>query len=254
MKLGCKLILGYRVPKAGERVVFVKIAMGGRIENFPVFQHGRTPKDVIRSALLTVRGRTVLVDTHGQDVYSKVSHQATDQLVPLASRPGLAGFRPDCGLTFFPPGLSPQLPGDGLTFEGEIRDPTHHSPGTAKSSGGERPRGRSIESRETKQPVSHINKMNSEISAPTSGPSVSQETESSAPPPPPSLQAQIDALNASHRAFVESIVKNIEKAIEQGQELKEINNRMSDKEWTDPIEKIPGIPSAYRFSVSEVRK
>jgi hypothetical protein len=96
--------------------------------------------------------------------------------------------------------------------------------------------------------------MNSEISAPTSGPSVSQETKSSAPPPPPTLQARIDALNASHRAFVESIVENIEKAIEQGQELKEINNRMSDKEWTDPIEKIPGIPSAYRFSVSEVRK
>ena len=83
---------------------------------------------------------------------------------------------------------------------------------------------------------------------------MSQETESSAPLPPPSLQAKIDAVNASHRAFVESIVKNIEKAIEQGQELKEINNRMSDKEWTDPIEKIPGIPSAYRFSVSEVRK
>jgi hypothetical protein len=83
---------------------------------------------------------------------------------------------------------------------------------------------------------------------------MSQETESSAPLPPPSLQAKIDAVNASHRAFVESIVKNIEKAIKQGQELEEINNRMSDKEWTALIEKVPGIPTAYRFSVSEVRK
>jgi len=83
---------------------------------------------------------------------------------------------------------------------------------------------------------------------------MSQETKSSAPPPPPILQAKIDALNASHRAFVESIKEAIEKTIEQGQELKEINNLISDEEWTALIEKVPGIPSAYRFSVSEVRK
>jgi hypothetical protein len=55
-----------------------------------------------------------------------------------------------------------------------------------------------------------------------------QETKSSAPPPPPISQREIDALNASHRAFVEKIVEAIEKAIEQGQELKEIN-RMCDE-------------------------
>jgi hypothetical protein len=83
---------------------------------------------------------------------------------------------------------------------------------------------------------------------------MSQETESSAPLPPPSLQAKIDAVNASHRAFVRNILKAIELAIEHGQELKEVNDRMSDEEWTAPIEKVPGIPSAFRFSVSEVRK
>jgi hypothetical protein len=83
---------------------------------------------------------------------------------------------------------------------------------------------------------------------------MSQETESPAPLPPAILQAKIDALNASHRTLVQSIVENIERAIERDQELKEINNRMSDKEWTALIEKVPGIPSAYRFSVSEVRK
>jgi hypothetical protein len=84
---------------------------------------------------------------------------------------------------------------------------------------------------------------------------MSQETESSAPPPPPQIpQAKIDALNARHRALVDSIVEVIEQAIERGQELKEINNRMSDKEWTALIEKVPGIPFAFRFSVSEVRK
>jgi hypothetical protein len=29
---------------------------------------------------------------------------------------------------------------------------------------------------------------------------------------------------------------------------------MSDEEWTALIEKVPGIPFAYRLSVSEVRK
>ena len=111
MKLGCKLILGYRVPKAGERVVFVKIAMGGQIENFPVFQHGRTPKDVIRSALLTVRGRTVLVDKLGQDVYSKVFHQATRQLVPLRLETWIGGTQAGLRVNLLSPGaLSPALP------------------------------------------------------------------------------------------------------------------------------------------------
>jgi hypothetical protein len=83
---------------------------------------------------------------------------------------------------------------------------------------------------------------------------MSQETENSAPPPPPISQAEIDAANARHRAVVENIVESIELAIEQGQVLKEINNLTSDKEWTALIEKVPGIPSAYRFSVSDVRK
>ena len=83
---------------------------------------------------------------------------------------------------------------------------------------------------------------------------MSQETKSSAPPPSPILQAKIDAANASHRALVENIVESIEKAIEQGQVLKEINNLTSDEEWTALIEEVPGTPSAYRFSVSEVRK
>ena len=82
---------------------------------------------------------------------------------------------------------------------------------------------------------------------------MSQETKSSAPPPPRISQREIDALNASHRALVEKIVEAIEAAIEQGQELKEIN-RMCDEEWTALIEKVSGIPSAFRFSVSEVRK
>ena len=83
---------------------------------------------------------------------------------------------------------------------------------------------------------------------------MSQETKSSAPPPPPISQAEIDALNARDCAFVESILEAIKLAIEQGQELKKIKNRMSDEEWTALIEKVPGIRSAFRFSVSEVRQ
>ena len=83
---------------------------------------------------------------------------------------------------------------------------------------------------------------------------MSQETKSSAPPPPPISQREVDALNARDRAFVESIKEAIELAIEQGQQLRKIKKRMSDEQWTALIEKVPGIPFAYRLSVSEVRK
>jgi hypothetical protein len=83
---------------------------------------------------------------------------------------------------------------------------------------------------------------------------MSQETESSAPPPPPISQREVDALNARDRAFVESIKEAIELAIEQGQQLRKIKNRMSDEQWTALIEKVPGTPSAFRFSDSKVRQ
>ena len=83
---------------------------------------------------------------------------------------------------------------------------------------------------------------------------MSQETKSSAPPPPRISQREIDALNARHRAFVESIKEAIELAIEQGQQLRKIKNRMSDEQWTALIEKVPGTPSAFRFSDSKVRQ
>ena len=50
------------------------------------------------------------------------------------------------------------------------------------------------------------------------------------------------------------MLEAIELAIKQGQELKKIKDRISDEEWTALIEKVPGIPSTFRFSVSEVRK
>jgi hypothetical protein len=84
---------------------------------------------------------------------------------------------------------------------------------------------------------------------------MSQETKSSAPPPPPPIpQAEIDALNARHRAFVESMLEAFELAIEQGQQLKKIKDRMSDEEWTALIGKGPGTPSAFRIGVPEVEK
>jgi hypothetical protein len=97
--------------------------------------------------------------------------------------------------------------------------------------------------------------MNSETSAPTSGPSVSQETKSSAPLPEPRIsQDEIDALNARNRAFVESIKEAIELAIEQGQQLRKIKNRMSNEQWTALIGKYPDTPSAFDFSDSKVRQ
>ena len=83
---------------------------------------------------------------------------------------------------------------------------------------------------------------------------MSQETENSAPPPPPISQAEIDAANARHRAVVENIVESIELAIEQGQQLRKIKNRMSNEQWTALIGKYPDTPSAFDFSDSKVRQ
>jgi hypothetical protein len=83
---------------------------------------------------------------------------------------------------------------------------------------------------------------------------MSQETKSSAPPPPPISQTEVDALNARDRAFINSIKKAIELAIEQGQQLRKIKKRMSDEQWTALLGKYPGTPSAFRFGDSMIRK
>ena len=83
---------------------------------------------------------------------------------------------------------------------------------------------------------------------------MSQETKSSAPPPPPISQTEVDALNARDRAFINSIKKAIELAIEQGQQLRKIKNRMSNEQWTALIGKYPDTPSAFDFSDSKVRQ
>ena len=83
---------------------------------------------------------------------------------------------------------------------------------------------------------------------------MSQETKSSAPPPPPIPQAEIDALNARHGAFEQSMLDAFETAIEQGRELKKIKDRISDAEWTALVEKVRGIPSHFHFGLSEVDK
>jgi hypothetical protein len=73
-----------------------------------------------------VRGRTVLVEKLGQDVHSKVFHQATHQLVPLRLETWIGGTQAGLSVNLLSPvALPPRLPGDGLTFEGEIRDPTY---------------------------------------------------------------------------------------------------------------------------------